>query len=541
MHFHNIRITPDGMSIGSIEIGRNVIVGAGSVIHQNVTIGSGSIIRNRTWVGLSVPEKSELLGSPPELSVLNCQTISEPSNQIIHNIICVAISILIQLFRALWLVGIMILSSYSNPVVFPIGLMICLILDGLVFAVIVRMLPAVKTMQYGSWDYFWSQRVRLLIGREVKWGAWGFTVFQQYLLRLAGLNRHTNVECAGPIMPNFQIPFRFIELQKGSTLTSGVWIGEEVWRDNLFTIKPVCIGENSFVGDTGAVLSGVVADQSIVGSQAIFCSGEQDKRKNLVTIGNNTTVQYPEQDLFGTIQTTYANSIRRHIIEGIMLLVSLSLSSITSAILAIVTVFFNQNTFIAQLEYMLIADTLSIVIGFCLVLFGRLLMGQFKEETKEMYSSWFYKREFYYQLLFNWIGNQMWMFNSTEIQNMFLRMFGANIGKRVLISGPECLLELDIVSIGDDTIIESGAIVQPHTFEARKMAVKPVRIGCNCVIGAESIVLAGAEVKENVIIEARSLVLKNQIVSDMYMGGGMLTRYGWMTESKELSRISVII
>jgi len=85
----------------------------------------------------------------------------------------------------------------------------------------------------------------------------------------------------------------------------------------------------------------------------------------------------------------------------------------------------------------------------------------------------------------------------------YYRMLGATIGRNVKISKGSALGQVDLVSIGDDTIIDD-AIVRPFTLEERSMVLLPIRIGANCSVGVRSIVASGATLADNVHIGPQS-------------------------------------
>jgi len=60
----------------------------------------------------------------------------------------------------------------------------------------------------------------------------------------------------------------------------------------------------------------------------------------------------------------------------------------------------------------------------------------------------------------------------TVYNNWFHKLLGMKVGKDVVLEG--LISEVDLVDIGDNTIVEEGASVQPHTFENRLMQCNPI-------------------------------------------------------------------
>ena len=71
----------------------------------------------------------------------------------------------------------------------------------------------------------------------------------------------------------------------------------------------------------------------------------------------------------------------------------------------------------------------------------------------------------------------------TPIYNMYLRMLGAKIGKKVVIfskSGPVCT---DLISIDDNTILSRETILKGYRAEGGYIQTGPISIGKNAFVG----------------------------------------------------------
>ena len=68
------------------------------------------------------------------------------------------------------------------------------------------------------------------------------------------------------------------------------------------------------------------------------------------------------------------------------------------------------------------------------------------------------------------------------------RLLGCKIGRRVFMETTD-ITEFDVVSIGDDTALNSDCGPQTHLFEDRVMKISTVDIGARCTLGGGSIVL----------------------------------------------------
>ncbi len=101
--------------------------------------------------------------------------------------------------------------------------------------------------------------------------------------------------------------------------------------------------------------------------------------------------------------------------------------------------------------------------------------------------------------------------NLPPIKVLFLKMIGCKIGKNVALGGDEWIFDPYVTEIGDNTTIGIRSIVLGHIGEGH-LIIKKTKIGNNCLIGADSFIMPGAIIEDNVILGAKSLVLKDQIL-----------------------------
>ena len=59
-----------------------------------------------------------------------------------------------------------------------------------------------------------------------------------------------------------------------------------------------------------------------------------------------------------------------------------------------------------------------------------------------------------------------------------------------------------------------------HVYEGRKIILRKIRVGKNCLIGDSAIILPGVEMGDNVIIGAGSLIPKNKKIPPNTVWGG---------------------
>ncbi|MGS0748636.1 hypothetical protein [Halpernia sp. GG3] len=94
-----------------------------------------------------------------------------------------------------------------------------------------------------------------------------------------------------------------------------------------------------------------------------------------------------------------------------------------------------------------------------------------------------------------------------------MRFLGVKIGKKVWLNTTD-ITEYDMVSIGDEAMLNEDCGPQTHLFEDRIMKVGSVKIGSQTTIHSRTIILYDTEIGNNVNIDALSLVMKGESLSD---------------------------
>jgi non-ribosomal peptide synthetase-like protein len=99
--------------------------------------------------------------------------------------------------------------------------------------------------------------------------------------------------------------------------------------------------------------------------------------------------------------------------------------------------------------------------------------------------------------------------HGTPYINMFLRLLGARIGRRVFTDTTD-ITEFDLVSVGDDVALNSECGLQTHLFEDRVMKLGAIEVGDRASIGTISIVLYDAVMEPGARLGELSVVMKGE-------------------------------
>jgi non-ribosomal peptide synthetase-like protein len=88
-------------------------------------------------------------------------------------------------------------------------------------------------------------------------------------------------------------------------------------------------------------------------------------------------------------------------------------------------------------------------------------------------------------------------FAGTVVQNAILRLMGARIGNDVIISKIPLANDPEFIEIGDGCVIEDEAWVRSHTFEKFQLNLGRVKIESRCSIASHSAVMALSHIQED--------------------------------------------
>ncbi|RBP61903.1 non-ribosomal peptide synthetase-like protein [Brevibacterium sanguinis] len=93
----------------------------------------------------------------------------------------------------------------------------------------------------------------------------------------------------------------------------------------------------------------------------------------------------------------------------------------------------------------------------------------------------------------------------------YLRAMGARIGHGVWCES-YWLPEADLVTLGDNSTINRGCVVQTHLFHDRVMSLDTVDLEAGATLGPNSVVLPAATLGTNATVGATSLVMRGEFV-----------------------------
>jgi acetyltransferase-like isoleucine patch superfamily enzyme len=108
----------------------------------------------------------------------------------------------------------------------------------------------------------------------------------------------------------------------------------------------------------------------------------------------------------------------------------------------------------------------------------------------------------------------------TTLYPVYLRMMGAKIGRDAVVN-TQHIYDLDLITIGEKTIIGANASILGHVGEKGKLVRQPVTIGANCTVGQYANIFPGVTMGDNCHVGAMSLVPKGSTLDANAVYGGV--------------------
>lgn len=153
-------------------------------------------------------------------------------------------------------------------------------------------------------------------------------------------------------------------------------------------------------------------------------------------------------------------------------------------------------------------------------LFIRLLRLKIKEGEYDISikDKDFYKYSLYY-VLYRPSLKLIGVLPLLPLRIRFLKLVGLKIGKSSVLAGSELIHDPYMLEIGEQTLIGGWSQIAGHLAE-KKLLVKKVIIGDNCLIGGKSVIMPGAIIEDNVTVALNSVVTKDALLQKGKMYGG---------------------
>lgn len=338
-----------------------------------------------------------------------------------------------------------------------------------------------------------------------------------YRMMGAKVGRNSEISTAS------DVSHHLLEIGEGSFIADAVILGEHDVRNEKLILEKTKIGNNSFVGNSGLIPQGYeLGDNMLIGVLSKAPTEEQLNNSQEKDWFGSPPIGLPSRQKSDVFQDnlTYHPPVRlriaRALVEGIRIILPQTVIIICSVLFVAYTSTYMEG----RIHHLLLFSPfyyLGIVALPCFfftALLKWIFVGKYKKSEMPMYSLKVWLSEgittlyeaLPVQFFLDFLRGTLWL-------PFFMRFLGVKIGKRVWLNTTD-ITEYDMVSIGDEAMLNEDCGPQTHLFEDRIMKVGPVKIGRQTTINTRTIILYDTEIGDHVTVDALSLVMKGEVLSD---------------------------
>jgi non-ribosomal peptide synthetase-like protein len=344
-------------------------------------------------------------------------------------------------------------------------------------------------------------------------------------LRMLGakIGARAEISTASHITPDL------LSIGSESFIADSVSLGASQVKHGWLRLAHTHIGSQAFVGN-GALVpgSGYVADNCLIGCMSVPPTDRKLMRPDSAWMGS-PAIYIPHRQIVDeyTDAETYKPSrhlyLQRLAIEFCRATIPGSIHFIV--LLAMEVTMLNLPDYLESfnlpeyLHFMLICATFPLIYGaasICSALFvialKWLIVGRYKPRTIPLWNNFVWRTELITGLYESMIvAGCLGFFLGTPFAAIVLRLLGMRVGKGVYIETTD-FTEFDLISIGDNVILNHDCTLQTHLFEDRVMKMERVRLERRCQLGTAAVVLYDSLIESDVRLHPMSLIMKGERV-----------------------------
>ena len=535
------------MHLGPISVGRNCFVGSSASLRPNSAMEDSTHLGDLSLLpaGVTIPTGQTWLGSPAK-RVANAPPIAPPPPRpdgavrlnfiVLHAIGVLAIPVV---YLAALFPGLVILNEASGqfgPIISlafsPLAaLVLIVVLAAEIIVVKWLLLGRVKAGVYPLNSFFYLRKwfVDQLMDLSLDiLGPMYATLYLNPWYRALGakLGPLAEISTACAASPDL------LAIGAESFVADAVSLGVPHVNHGQMTLAQTTIGYRAFIGNSSLIPAGTrVGDNTLIGvltlppvTRAPRLASDSTGERAFSAATPDTTwlgspaIYLPQRQqatafsAASTFRPTQILFAQRLAIEFVRIVLPLSLF------------IFLASSVISSLVYL--QDELEL--WFCLLLFPLLyagaglasaimviaakwlLIGRYVPQERPLWCPFVWRSELLNALHENLAQSFFTdMLMGTPFLGIFFRALGMKIGRRVLLDSAE-FTEFDLVTLGDDVVLNSESTIQTHLFEDRVMKMSTIQIGAKAAVGANSVVLYDSVIARGAVLEDLSLVMKGE-------------------------------
>ncbi|UVJ40976.1 Pls/PosA family non-ribosomal peptide synthetase [Arthrobacter sp. CJ23] len=524
-------IDGDLVHIGSIHVGAGAVVGARSTLMPGASIGAGAHVEAGSAVLGKVKAGHFVAGSPAERRGKAKrdwpeQPASRPLvNRLWFGLFATASALLALIPYVSALAGALVVLTFIQGreslqealpqlvLAVPFAALAWFFGNMLLILAVARLLGlGLKEGHYRvrsrvGWQVWATERL-LDLARDLLFPIYA-SLFTPVWLRLLGAKVGRNVEASTVLL----LP-RMTTIGDGAFLADDTMVASYELGGGWMKIAPAKIGKRSFLGNSGMTAAGRnVPKNSLV---AVLSATPAKAKSGTSWLGSppvrlRRTAVDADQSL--TFQPPLRLKVARAVWELCRLLpVILTAGIAVGVMLALDWIATVSAYWVAALLCGAAVMAAGAVAALSSVAAKWLLVGTIRAGQHPLWSSFIWRNEvvdtFIEMVSAPWFARSA---AGTPALVWWLRGLGAKIGR-----GTWCesywLPEADLVTLGENSTVNRGCVVQTHLFHDRIMSIDTVTLGNGATMGPHGVILPAASIGAGGTVGPASLVMRGETV-----------------------------
>jgi non-ribosomal peptide synthetase-like protein len=311
-----------------------------------------------------------------------------------------------------------------------------------------------------------------------------------------------------------------IEVGGESFIADGVVFGAAKAEPGAIRLERTRIGIRSFLGNSALLPTGAnIGDEVLIG---VLSKPPQEAGASLETGSTwfgSPAIRLPNRQCVAVFAEGARFKPSKRLVSLRLFIeyfrVTLSLTALLALFSGLLTVIGDiserpHGALWMTLAFPFLYLGLALGAGVFTLLVKWLVIGRYKPTMKPLWSPFVWRSELVTSVYEN-LAVQILLepLRGTPYLNIFLRMMGAKIGKRVFTDTTD-ITEHDLVRIGDDAALNDNAGIQTHLFEDRVMKVAGLDIGPRTSIGSLAVVLYDSVMEADSMLGDLSVLMKGE-------------------------------
>ncbi|MDR6686188.1 non-ribosomal peptide synthetase-like protein [Arthrobacter sp. 1088] len=521
----------DSVHIGQIHVGAGAVVGSRSTLMPGATIGAGARVEAGSAVLGKVKAGHLVSGSPARRRGKAKHDWPEPSSRS---------PIVARLWFSAFATGSAVLALIPYVSAFAGALVIFAFVRG--HESLGEALPQISmALPLAALAWFFSNLILILVvarllglglkegyyrvRSRIGWQVWATerlldmardllfpiyaSLFTPVWLRLLGAKVGRNVEASTVLL----VP-RMTTIGDGAFLADDTMVASYELGGGWMKIAPAKIGKRSFLGNSGMTAAGRNVPKN---SLVAVLSATPAKAKSGTSWLGSPPVRLRRTAVDADQSLTFQPPLKLKLARGLWELCRLVPVILTVAIgvgvmLVLDAIARGWSYWLAALLGGVVVLAAGAVAALSSIIAKWVLVGTIRAGEHPLWSSFIWRNEvvdtFIEMVSAPWFARSA---AGTPALVWWLRGLGAKIGH-----GTWCesywLPEADLVTLGENSTVNRGCVVQTHLFHDRVMSIDTVTLGNGATMGPHGVILPAASIGDGGTVGPASLVMRGETV-----------------------------